>query len=136
WAQSVELALRCHEAEMSDAADYRRFITTKTRSNRALVESGHGRWFGAFDGGRLVSQLGLLDAGDGIARFQSVETDPAHRRRGLAGTLVHHASRCGLDEWGVRLLVMVAEPNGPAIELYRRLGYVATETQLDIAWTP
>lgn len=136
WAQSVELALRCHEGEMPDAAEYRRFITAKTRSNRALVDSGHGRWFGAFEHGRLVSQLGLIKTGDGLARFQSVETDPTHRRQGLAGTLVHHASRCALDELGARQLVMVAEPQGPAIELYRRVGYVPTETQLEIELTP
>lgn len=136
WTQSVELAMRCHAGDMPDTGAYRRFVTAKTHSNRALVESGHGQWFGAFENDWLVSQLGLLDTGDGLARFQSVETDLAHRKRGLAGTLVHHASRHGFDALGAQRLVMVAEPDGPAIELYRRVGYVVTETQLEIEWTP
>lgn len=131
WAQSVELRVRCNELELG-AADYRRFVTAKVRANRRLVEAGHGGWFGAFVDGRLVSQMGLFAAGAGLGRFQSVETDPGYRRRGLAGTLLHYVSRYGFDELGARTLVMVADPNGPAIDLYRAAGFAATETQLQI----
>ena len=131
WVQSVELRVRCNELQV-DAADYRRFVTAKVAANRRLVEAGHGGWFGAFVDGQLVSQMGLFSAGSGLARFQSVETDPDYRRRGFAGTLVHYMSRYGFDELGARILVMVADPNGPAIDLYRTVGFVATETQLQI----
>jgi hypothetical protein len=51
---------------------------------RGLVEAGHGGWFGAFADGRLACQMGLFAASPGLARFQSVETDPDFRRRGIA----------------------------------------------------
>ncbi len=135
WAQSIELRMRCNERAFEPMA-YRTYVTAKAQSNRDLVEAGHGGWFGAFVDGRLVSQMGLFSAGPRLARFQAVETDPDHRRRGLAGSLVHHASRYGFGELGARTLVMVADPNYFAIDLYRAVGFAATETQLQIERPP
>jgi ribosomal protein S18 acetylase RimI-like enzyme len=126
WARSVELRVRCSDGREEPAA-FRAYATAQAQTRRQLVAAGHGGWFGAFDGDRLVSQLGLFAAGPGLARFQSVETDPDFRRRGLAGTLVAHA----VDRVGVgRTLVMVADPEYVAIDLYRSLGFVVAETQL------
>lgn len=131
WAQSIDLRMRCKDSDL-DPGPYRAFATAKAETNRTLVRAGHGQWFGAFVGGRLVAQMGLLVTEPGIARFQSVETDPGHRRRGLAGTLVHHASRCGFDELGAHTLVMVADPDYFAIDLYRAVGFESAETQLQV----
>lgn len=140
WAQSVAVRLAC-DASDSDVDDgsadqHRRFVTTRTRTYRSLVEDGHAHWFGAFLGDRLVSQLGLVRAGDDVARFQSVETVPGARSRGIAGTLVHHASQVGLTEMGARTLVMCADPDYLAIRLYRSVGFQDTETQLQAARRP
>ena len=48
----------------------------------------------------------------------------------MARTLVAHVSRYGFDVLGARTLVMVADPDYHAIELYRSLGFAVTETQL------
>ena len=53
-------------------------------ASRALCESGSGRWFGAFEDGALRAALGIVADGDGLARYQMVETHPEARRRGLA----------------------------------------------------
>lgn len=135
WAQSVELRMLCKDSDL-DPVPYRAFATAKAAINRALVEAGHGRWFGAFVDGRLVAQMGLLSAEPGIARFQSVETAPGHRRQGLAGTLVHYAGQCGFDELGARTLVMVADPNYFAVDLYRAVGFEPAETQLQVELRP
>lgn len=135
WAQSVELRMRCNERTLEPTA-YRTYVTVKAQTNRGLVETGRGGWFGAFIDGRLVAQLGLVVAGPGLARFQAVETDPDHRRRGLAGSLVHHASRYGFGELGARTLVMVADPEYFAIDLYRAVGFAPTQTQLQIERSP
>jgi GNAT superfamily N-acetyltransferase len=134
WAQSVELRLACDDDR--DEPVHQDFVTRKAATNRALVESGHGQWFGAFLDGRLVSQLGLLAASPGLARFQTVETRPEARGRGLAGTLVHHASRYGFDQLGARTLVMVADPDYLAIRIYRSVGFAGTETQLQAEQPP
>jgi len=135
WAQSIELRMLCKDSDL-DSAPYRAFVTAKAETNRALVRAGHGRWFGAFINGRLVAQMGLILTEPEVARFQSVETEPGHRRRGLAGTLVHYASRQGFDELGAHTLVMVADPEYFAIELYRAVGFKPAETQLQVEQRP
>jgi ribosomal protein S18 acetylase RimI-like enzyme len=135
WAQSIELTMRCY-ADGEAPVAHRAFVTEKARTSRGLAEGGHGGWFGAFAGGRLVAQMGLFAAGPGLARFQSVETDPEFRRQGLAGSLVHHVSQYGLRVLGAQTLVMVADPDYFAIDLYRAVGFTAAETQLQVERAP
>jgi ribosomal protein S18 acetylase RimI-like enzyme len=135
WADSVELRMRCDAGE-HPAAIHRSFVTATARTNRELAESGHGAWFGAFVDDQLVAQMGLLRTEPGLARFQSVETDPDYRRRGLAGALLHHTSRYGFAELGARRLVIVADPDYHAIELYRAVGFTPTEAQLQLEREP
>ena len=134
WAQSVALGVRMDEGKF-EPDGHRRFVQAKTATCRRLVETGHGKWFGAFLDGRLVAQLGLVKASAGLARFQSVETDPDFRRRGLAGGLVHTASTYGFEQ-GVYTLVMVADPAYVAIDLYRSVGFADAETQLHVQRPP
>jgi GNAT superfamily N-acetyltransferase len=104
WAKSVELRRRCtsEERAMAWSAD---LDTARALTNRQIVDGGHGRWFGAFDDDRLVAQLGLVAAGAGLARFQSVETDPDFRRRGLATALVDHYRALGFETAETQLMV-------------------------------
>ena len=147
WRQSVELRTRCFGAEAASPD----FVQAKTEGDRDLVRQGDGVWFGAFLDGRLVAELGLVRAGDDdldrlgpdaeragheLARFQSVETHPEFRRQGLAGTLAHRAARFGLEELGARTLVMVADPDYFAIDLYRSPGFQTHERQLKVQRAP
>ena len=132
WAQQVELSMAGE-----DVGHDRDYCTRKAAADRSLVDRGHGRWYGAFLDGRLVSSMGLFavrGATDGarpaLARFQSVKTHPDHRGRGLAGTLTHVVGRYGLDELGAETLVMVADPAHLAIRVYRSVGFVDTEVLL------
>ncbi|MFC6285743.1 GNAT family N-acetyltransferase [Nocardioides sp. GCM10027113] len=131
WEQQVALAL-AGEGEWITPE----FVVRRNEAQRALVEQGHGRWYGAFLDGRLLSSLGLLEASPGLARFQEVKTHPDARGQGLCGTLVHHASRWALDELGATTLVMVADPDYLAIRIYRSVGFRETETQLAALRSP
>jgi GNAT superfamily N-acetyltransferase len=135
WAQGVQLRMTCNDDGL-EPVSYRAFVTAKTETNRQLVEAGHGGWFGAFVDGQLVAQMGLFAASPGLARFQSVETHPDFRGRGLAGTLVHRVSRYGLGELGASTLVMVADPLYLAIRVYRSVGFADTESQLQAERPP
>ena len=134
WAQRVELATVVDGGE-NDAELHLRFVTQRSIADRALAEAGHGAWWGAFVDGRLAGVMGLVDAGDGLARYQSVETHPEFRGRGLAGTLVHRVATYGFDELGARTLVMVADPEYLAIRIYRSVGFEGTETQTQLEQT-
>ncbi len=134
WEQSVALTLRCFADE--EPVTYERFVRTRSASYRRIVEEGHGSWYGAFLDGRLVSQMGLFATEPGLARFQAVETDPDFRRRGLAGGLVYDVSRYGFTELGASTLVMVADPEYVAIQLYRAVGFTDSQTQLQACRPP
>jgi ribosomal protein S18 acetylase RimI-like enzyme len=135
WTQLVDLRMACVDEDL-DPAEYHDFTVAKVETVRRLVESGAGAWFGAFEEGRLSSGMGLFRAGEGLARFQSVETRPEARGRGLAGTLVHHVARYGFDELGAHTLVMVADPEYSAIRIYRSVGFTETETELQAERPP
>ena len=130
WEQSVDLSMRLWGGDQLD------YYQGRVASRRRLTEQRRGAWFGAFDDGRLVSQLGLFLTGAGVARYQDVETDPAVRRRGLAGTLVWQAGQYGLDELGAHTLVIVADAGGDPIRLYRSVGLTDAEGQLSLSRPP
>jgi len=129
WRQSAELNLRCYgEGEPSE------YLERRVAARRRLTRAGRGAWFGAFGGGeRLLAQLGVCDAGHGLARYQDVETDPGARRQGLAGTLVWRAGRYAARALGARMLVIVADPAESAIGVYRGCGFADRESQLSFA---
>lgn len=134
WEQLYQQSLAT--ADMTVDAAYEDFTRRKLAAKRELVAAGHGKWFGAFEGERLQSSMGLMFDGKGVARFQNVQTSPEDRGRGLAGTLVHHVSTYGLSEGGARTLVMVADPDYLAIRIYRSVGFNDTETQLQFTVPP
>ena len=133
WRQAAELRAVLSEGE---PASEPAFLNARIAAERALTEAGHGSWFGAFLDGKLVAQLGLVTDGSGIARYQNVETYPAARRQGLAGTLVWHAGRHGLGAAGASTLVMVADPHDVAIRVYRSVGFADAETQIGFERPP
>ncbi len=134
WSQQVELSISTWDGVVD--AGHRLFEERRAATARQLVRDGHGEWFGAFVGERLLSSLGLVRAGDGLARFQTVGTRPEARGRGLAGTLVHHASEWGLTHLDAQTLVMVADPEYLAIRVYRSVGFEESEIQLSAALRP
>jgi ribosomal protein S18 acetylase RimI-like enzyme len=131
WRQSVDLAIRC-----ADSGDEGSYLERRATARRRVTQAGLGAWFGAFEDGRLLAQLGLFDVGDGYARYQHVETDPAARRRGLAGTLLWYAGRYGQEVLGTRTFVIVADPAGAAIRIYRACGFAARQGQLLLERVP
>lgn len=113
------------------------FLHARLNAERAMIEAGNGAWFGAFLDGELMAQLGVIpDATTGLARYQNVETYPAARRRGLAGTLVWHAGQATLAAGHVKTLVIVAEPAADAIRVYRSVGFAKAQDQVSLTRQP
>lgn len=135
WARSVELRMACHDRREPEES-YRAFVQAQAETSRGLVAGGHGAWWGAFAGDDLVAQMGLIAAAPGVARFQAVETHPDHRRRGAARALLHRACAYGFSDLAAEYLVMVADPDYVAIDLYRDVGFAPTETQLRVERPP
>jgi ribosomal protein S18 acetylase RimI-like enzyme len=134
WGQAVACQVACREAEFEEE-EFRAFRCRQMDRYRKMVDAGRGGWFGAFLGERLVADLGIFHA-EGLGRFQSVETHPDFRRRGIAGNLIQVAGRLVAPEHGLHTLVIVAEADSPAARLYESLGFRVTERQLGLEWWP
>jgi ribosomal protein S18 acetylase RimI-like enzyme len=129
-----EAALGLQEAVYSngDPEGWEGFTGRRLLAMRQMQARGFGAWFGAFLAGRMVSGLGVFGDGSGIVRFQNVDTHPGHRNKGLAGTLVHEASRYAREEMAAQTQVIVAEQTGTAIRIYRSVGFRDAETQVQL----
>jgi ribosomal protein S18 acetylase RimI-like enzyme len=132
WDQALELHVAVGEEDGDTTGAHRIFLERKNDEARFLAGTGRAAYFGAFLGGRLCATLGIVADTGGVARFQTVETLAHFRRRGLAGGLVGLAADHAWDVLGSRLLVIVADPDGPAIGLYRSLGFEDREHQVEL----
>jgi ribosomal protein S18 acetylase RimI-like enzyme len=121
WAQGVSVKLANDDG--SDGSGYAEFAASQMNVARAVCERGEGAWFGAFRDGGMLAGLGIFRAGEGLARFQSVDTRPEHRGQGLASGLLLAAAEHARTEFGARTLVIVADPGYHAIGIYRSLGF-------------
>lgn len=128
WEARARLSQQLYPQTSEEA--FMTFARQKNTQERRLVDAGRGQRFGAFVEDQLVSTAGIFVTEEGVARFQSVETHTEHRRKGLASAVVHGAGRYALDHLGVGTLVIVADTDGEAIGIYRRLGFEDRERQL------
>jgi GNAT superfamily N-acetyltransferase len=137
WEQWLELGLANNAALPEDEKEgegYRVFLERKAAEHRRMITAGWGQWFGAFVNGRLASTMGLF-ARDGLGRFQSVDTHPDFRRKGLAGTLLYHVAQWGFNEMKAKDLVILADQNYFAKDLYRSVGFEPTERLVAVEWS-
>ena len=130
WMQSIENQVICREPVFREAG-YRVFRQAQVKRYRAMAAAGLGGWFGAFAGDRLVGDLGIFCSAD-LARYQSVQTHPDFRKRGIASALVHQAALYAFEQHAVERVVIVADVDSPAQRLYQAAGFNSVEYQLGV----
>lgn len=140
WDQLVEL-LTATRAPAHEATAYRSFAARRVAQWRALVTAGQGAWFGAIDGHTLAAALGIFveaapQDGERLARYQSVTTDPAYRRRGLCRALLAHAAAHARARLGADRLIIVAMSGELPERLYAGAGFVAEGLQRGLERLP
>jgi GNAT superfamily N-acetyltransferase len=91
-------------------------------TEQQLCENGKAAWFGAFHGDELVSDLGIVVCGK-TARYQSVQTDERHRRKGLASHLLGKAAKWAAEQ-GCTSWVIVTESTNDAGRVYKKAGFL------------
>jgi GNAT superfamily N-acetyltransferase len=130
WRKALEL--RVLTADTATPA-YRQFVEREMAAIRNVCEQGHGAWFAAARDGELQASLGVFDASPGTARFQSVDTHPEHRRQGLASNLLYAAGEWARTELRATTLVIAADPNYFAIDIYRSLGFTEHDHKVSLS---
>jgi GNAT superfamily N-acetyltransferase len=133
WRRALEMHLTSDEDAGTPADDaHRDYSERRMRVARRVCEEGHGAWYGAFWGEEMVAGLGIFSGGPGVGRFQSVDTHPSHRREGLARNLVFAAGEWARQHLGAGELVIAADPDYFAIDIYRSLGFQQLERQVQL----
>ncbi|UCE00219.1 MAG: GNAT family N-acetyltransferase [Chloroflexota bacterium] len=130
WHQAIENQVACREPIFSEAG-YRVFRQRQMQRYREMVSAGRGVWFGAFIGQQLVADLGIFWEGE-LARYQSVQTHPNFRRRGIASALLFTAGKYALDHTDSDDLVIVSESGSEAERLYQGMGFQVKEQQVGL----
>jgi ribosomal protein S18 acetylase RimI-like enzyme len=80
-----------------------------------------GWWLGRLQG-RIAGSMGLFFDGP-LGRYQTVATHPAFRRRGVARTMVTELARRGFARPATELLVIAADRDYFATQLYQSCGF-------------
>lgn len=132
--QALDNQVICKEPEF-DEAEHREFRRRQMNRYREMSHAGLGEWYGAFLDEKLVADLGVFHA-DGIGRFQTIQTHPAFRRRGIGAALVTKSARLALDEHDLQQLVIVAEEGLAPQRLYESIGFEIAERQIGLARWP
>ncbi len=122
WRQVVELQVAGRDTESFDETAYRAFVGKRLHDLRALLRAGRGAWYVALLDDTVAASCGVVVSGD-RARFQTVDTAAAFRRRGICSRLVVEAAHRTADRYGASRLVIVADPAYHALALYESLGF-------------
>jgi GNAT superfamily N-acetyltransferase len=123
WADIVALNIACDPEEIGGVPDYIAFKEGLRRAWQAWVQSGDAIWWGAFIDDRLVGQAGMVHCPGNRGRYQSIETHPEFRRRGVCSSLVSVMGNLALQEEWCDTLLLGVNPAGLAVHLYDRLGF-------------
>jgi GNAT superfamily N-acetyltransferase len=126
WAQVLDLQIETGIEEGYNPAVYNAFLEKRLATRRAQITEGWGQWFGAFENGALVADLGIFTDGK-VARYQSVQTRASHRKRGLARALLSEASHWAKAHSPEARLVILADEGAPSAQIYRRAGFDLSE---------
>lgn len=139
WERAFALGMRIAEEDGHEQAIHAPFLRRRIAGRRSQVARGILRWWGAFHDGGLAAAMGIVTGrieGTPIARYQSVETAPAHRRRGLCSALLALAARGALEREPGARLVIVADADGAPGRLYRREGFALVERTVAMVRRP
>ncbi|MFE0654508.1 GNAT family N-acetyltransferase [Streptomyces sp. NPDC059534] len=93
---------------------------------RSVLASGPSVWFASVAGtGGVPAAIGRCVVDGRWAGFMAVEVDPAHRRRGLATSVMTALARQALDEGASAAWLQVETDNDGARALYDGMGFAA-----------
>jgi GNAT superfamily N-acetyltransferase len=145
WSALVELSVATRGPEFEEG-EYWPFARRRVERWRALVHAGQGNWFGAFiddpvAGPRLAAALAVYveaepEDGERLARYQSVMTDAAYRRRGLCRALVAIAARHAREQLRADRLIIAAAAGEMPEQIYASLGFTAAGLQRGVQRMP
>lgn len=126
WAAVRDVQMAGAREEFQASEYHRGFVEIRQRELREIFAGGRGSWYVALLDGAVAGSLGIVVT-DRRARYQTVDTAAAHRRRGVARRLVVDAARDALRKHPIDHFVIAADPDYHAIGIYEGLGFDRVE---------
>jgi len=129
WTSQVPARPSRDVAEIDDAGELAAFLAAAYPDSFARPgDPDVDCWLGVRDAGSVVALGALVRRPDGTGYLRAVSVLSAYRGRGLARDVSTVLTRRALEVGtGVATLGVFVD-NGPALAVYRRLGYVAGHT--------
>jgi GNAT superfamily N-acetyltransferase len=116
---------------------HREFRRRQVARHERAIAAGNGLWVGArAANGQLVASLGVLRVEGGLGRYQDVDTHPDWRRQGLCSRLLYDAARLARERLDVQTLVIAADREYHALDLYRKVGFQDRELTAGLTRPP
>lgn len=128
WAAVIDVQMAgSDEAFQGSMSEYHlAFLRRRQRDHRTIFRAGRGGWYVALLDGVVVASLGIVVT-ERRARYQTVDTAEAFRRRGIASRLLVEAARDAMSKHEIDNFVIAADPDYHAIGIYEGLGFERVE---------
>jgi len=127
WQQVIAVQMATDKEFGGSMQEYHlTFLRRRQAEQRAIFRSGRGGWYVALLDGVVAGSLGIVVT-DRRARYQTVDTVQAFRRRGIASRLVVEAARDAMSKHPIDNFVIAADPDYHAIGIYEGLGFERAE---------
>jgi len=135
----IDLALAADPemAEREGVERHREFQRRQVARQHRAIAAGNGLWVGARSrDGLLVASLGVLRVDGGLGRYQHVDTHPDWRRQGICSRLLFEGAQLARERLGVDTLVIAADREYHALDLYRKVGFEDRELTAGLVRVP
>lgn len=130
WEKIVQFMINARPDALDDERR-KEFLRGRMEGYRRLSDNQRGVWFGGYLGGKLVASMGVYRS-SGYGRFQEVVVHPDFRRLGIGRSFCWLVGERALSLLSIDELVTVADENGPAVGLYKDVGFEPREKQLTL----
>ncbi len=126
WEAVLDVQMGSAPDDVGGADYHLTFLRRRQEEHRAIFRSGRGSWYVAILDGQVAGSLGVVVT-ERRARYQTVDTAQAFRRRGIASRLLVDAARDAMSKHPIDHFVIVADPDYHAIGIYEGLGFERVE---------
>jgi len=127
WQDVIENQISVRQEHFKKEV-YEQFFIKKAEQYKSLVNQGKGKWFVAYLNNIHASDLGIFYQKN-IARVQRVATNSQFRRMKIASLLLAYAIKDMKKEYSIDQVIVSADPDYYAIDLYKKLGFSTIEEQ-------
>jgi len=121
WDEVVRVNVECFAPSLDDGR-YEVYATLKIGQYQSLIDSGFGKWYAAMIGDEIAGSFGIFPS-EGLYRFQEIAVREKFRKQGIASTMTYEAARQAKADHPEFTQVIVADPAGDSIRIYRALGF-------------